>query len=607
MPLRELYELYDRLLSQRSEYGIVRPGRSIQKIAFAVVVDRQGTLVDIQDISEEHNGRKEPLRMEVLGVTKPSGSGLNPCFLWDSVGYMLGWGADEKKRERALRTFEAFREKHLLVESEIRSEAFSAVCAFLRSWSPSRARKFEDVLAELQAGFGVFRLQGENRFVHEDEAIQEWWDRRTEGDSERMKTWWTASESAVHLPIRQCLVTGSSAPIARLHEPKIKGVCGSQPSGATIVSFNDPAYCSFGLEQSYNAPVSVEAAQRYAIALNALLDGPQRDRHRIVVGDTTVAFWTDRPTVVEDVFATFASEGSLALESVQDEGVRQKLAVFLRALKKGREVYSELAEAPEETAFYVVGLAAPTPARVAVRFFHKSSVADFLDRLREHHFHIAIERRFGESSRNPEPEVPSVGALLSSLRVTGGETPSVLNAGLMEAVLTGRHYPNSLYQLALRRIAVDHEVSYLRAALIKGILVRNFGKEVTMSLDPSCRNPAYRLGRLFAVLERTQRDALGEQLNATIRDRFYSSASATPGVIFPRLLRTYQHHLAKLEPGWRVNREKLVQEILDPLEHFPTHLDLVEQGLFALGYYHQMNAFFRRHDETESEKRQETN
>ena len=118
-----------------------------------------------------------------------------------------------------------------------------------------------------------------------------------------------------------------------------------------------------------------------------------------------------------------------------------------------------------------------------------------------------------------------------------------------------------------------------------------------MSLDIARSEASYRLGRLFATLEKTQQDALGGSVGATIRDRFYASASATPAVVFPRLLRTYQHHLGKLEGGRRVGREKLVQEIVEPLADIPAHLDLTDQGLFALGYYHQMNAFYSRHEE----------
>ena len=116
-----------------------------------------------------------------------------------------------------------------------------------------------------------------------------------------------------------------------------------------------------------------------------------------------------------------------------------------------------------------------------------------------------------------------------------------------------------------------------------------------MSLDTERTDPAYLLGRLFATLEKTQRDALGE-IGASIRDRFYSSASATPGSVFPRLLRTYQHHLAKLAGGRKVNREKLVQGIVDPLTKFPSHFNLSEQGLFAIGYYHQIRSLYTKHD-----------
>jgi CRISPR-associated protein Csd1 len=182
------------------------------------------------------------------------------------------------------------------------------------------------------------------------------------------------------------------------------------------------------------------------------------------------------------------------------------------------------------------------------------------------------------------------------LRQTGRESkdiPPNLSAPLLRAVLTGCRYPESLLGAVIRRIRADREINYLRASIVKGCLIRNHGKEIPMSLDIEKPEPAYRLGRLFAALEKAQEDALGS-VNASIRDRFYSSASATPGTVFPRLLRTYQHHLGKLEGGLKIAREKLVQEILDPLKGFPAHMGLADQGLFALGYYQQRQAFFRK-------------
>lgn len=582
MLFRALYDLYQRL-ENNPDYDVAPPGRSHQKVTFVVVLDEDGSLVAIQDARQPVDGRLMPRRVLVPGGTKPSGSGLNPCFLWDNPAYLLGF--DPAKPGRAVREFESFRDRHVSLRSQIPYEGYGAVCRFLEAWSPESCVSYP-ILAEVSSGFGVFQIRGETGYVHEHPAIATWWDQKF--------------EAAGSGPIGQCLITGKMAPIARLH-PKLKAVSGSQPSGATIAGFNQKAYESYGWTQSFNAPVSEEAAHRYATALNALLDGPRRDKHRLVVGGTTVVFWTDKPSPVEDVFAAFAARGSSALiaDEAQDETVRAKLEAFVRALRQGREVYSELDRDSDSTGYFILGLAAPTPARIAVRFFHQGRLAELLDNLRRHYSDIGIERQFGEDSRRPEPEFPPASLLLDQTcpRKAGKpdreRIPPVLAGPMLEAIVTGGRYPDGLYAAVMRRITADREVNYPRACVIKGYLVRNLRREVNVNLDTSRADPAYRLGRLFAVLEKTQQDALGN-VGATVRDRFYSSASATPASVFPRLLRTYQHHLAKLEGGRKVNRERLVQEVVAPLVDIPAHLGLADQGLFALGYYHQMNSFFTK-------------
>jgi len=163
----------------------------------------------------------------------------------------------------------------------------------------------------------------------------------------------------------------------------------------------------------------------------------------------------------------------------------------------------------------------------------------------------------------------------------------------MRAILLGTDYPASLITAVHNRIRAERDVTYLKAAILKAWLIRNHHQNITTMLDESNTNPGYRLGRLFAVLEKTQQDAL-PGINATIRDRFYASASATPQAVFGRLLRTYQHHLAKLDVGVKITREKQTQEILAPLSDFPAHLNLQNQSQFALGYYHQRKAFFTK-------------
>lgn len=585
MILQSLYELYGRLGADEA-YMIAPPGWSRQKVGLKVVIGRDGELFDIQDARIKENGKPRSRQIFVPGKTKPSGSSLNPCFLWDNAAYTLGFEADEdeKKRARAKKSFEAFKSKHLNLEEEIGSEAFSAVCRFLDRWDPSLAGNYP-VLEEVQSGFVVFQLQGESSFVHEDEAVTAWWNKHS-----------TANNDVVE---GQCLITGDFGPIARLHEPKIKGVAGSQGAGATIVGFNSDAFESYGKSSSFNAPVSSEAVRKYTTALNALLDGPMSYKHRLSLGDATIAFWTTSPTIAEDIFARFASQGSGALENqeVQDEATRRKLEAFLKALRLGREAYAELDEHPEETRFNMLGMTGQAGGRIGIRFFYSGTLGELLDNLRKHYNDIRTEPQPAGKKRKADPEFPASWLLLAQTARESKEIPPVLSGPLLRSIITGAKYPQALFSAVIRRIHADRAVNYARVCVIKGYLVRNLKKEVTMSLDKERLDPAYRLGRLFAALEKTQLDGLGEKLNATIRDRFYSSASATPGSVFPRLLRTYQHHLAKMEGGLKVNREKLVQEIMDPLVSFPAHLNLADQGLFAIGYYHQTRSFYQKKED----------
>jgi len=573
MILHALYELYGRL-AKESAYQIAPPGYSPQKISFKVVLHPDGKLHEIQDARVQQDKKLRPDLRLMPGKGKPSGSGINPCFLWDNSGYMLGFKPDDPKPERSLKTFEAFKDKHLRLESVVNQTSFSAICRFLESWDPAKA---EEILSEVEVGtgFGMFELLGGGR-IHEEKAIDVWW--QSQMDTEPIE------------PDGQCLISGELAQIANL-QPKIKGVMGAQSAGASLVSFNAKSYESYGLEQAYNAPVGKDAAFRYGVALNALLNGPKSDSHRIIVGDSTTVFWTGESSPIESAFGCFFSHGS----EVQDEDLRQSLEVFIKALRHGKEAIVDLAN-PEDT-FYILGLA-PNAARLSVRFYHQSTVADFIETLRKHYADMQIVRQFDETSKKPDPEFPATWQLLRETARESKEIPPLLSGALMRAVLTGHNYPEFLLAFILRRIRADRKINYLRASVIKGVLVRNHHKEISMALDPDNPDIAYRLGRLFATLEKTQKDGLGEKLNATIRDRFFSSASANPRAVFPRLIRTYQHHLARIENvGARVNREKLMQEIFDtigPPQGFPAHLNMEQQGMFAIGYYHQTKAFYTK-------------
>ena len=250
--------------------------------------------------------------------------------------------------------------------------------------------------------------------------------------------------------------------------------------------------------------------------------------------------------------------------------------------------------------FYLVGLS-PNGGRVSLRFIYKNTLSTLYERLGAHFRDIGLEPSPPHGKWRGDPEFPSLRDLLEQTAREPKNIPPLIEGALIHSIVEEARYPYALFAAVIRRIHADRKVDYLRCSVLKGYLNRNLNKGLPMALDDSRSDPPYLLGRLFAALEKTQEDALGGSLNKTIRDSFYSSASATPGVVFPRLLRTYQHHLSKLQGGHRVNRERLIQAILSGAEAFPKSFDLSEQGAFAIGYYHQRQAFFTPSKTSESD------
>ncbi len=584
-PLRALDLLYGRLAAD-TRYDLARPGYSAQKVSFCILLNPDGSLSAIQDERDATGKKPLPRLLPLPGQAKPAGQGLNPCFLWDNSAYLLGYKPKDEKPERTAKAFAAFRERHLALESTLADPSFTAVCTFLRAWTPARALEHKAQLDDFAAtGFGVFRLVGEHAYVHDRPSLAAYWERLELG----------ADPDA---PRGQCLISGEAdQPLAQLIEPAIKGVSGAQSSGAKIISFNCDSFVSYGKDQALNSPISQASAFRHATALNALLAGPQSRLHRVQVGDATTVFWTGAPTVTESLFAAFLDGHTPESEDLaQDETLRARLGTFFEVLRTGGGRTLDRLTDDATTPFYVLGLS-PNAARLSVRFWHAGTLGSLVDHLRAHYEALRIVRP-------PGPHNPEFPAAWQLLRQTGRESKDIspLLAGpFLRAVLIGAPYPPTLASAVIARIRADREITYLRASILKAFLNRNHDKKIPMSLDLTRPEPAYRLGRLFAALEKTQEDAL-PGINATIRDRFYSAASATPSTVFPRLLRTYQHHLTKAAGqrgiGLKINRERLVQEICSGVADMPAHLGLEGQSLFALGYYHQSQAFFAKADDT---------
>jgi CRISPR-associated protein Csd1 len=569
-PLAALVDYYHRLEKDPNQ-EVAKFGYSRQKISFVVVIDLDGSLHAIQDARRESGGKQVPDSMLVPGQSKPSGQGINPCFLWDNGRYMLGCRPDDDDPARTTACFAAFRDMHLGREDEVGDQSFSAVCRFLQRWDPQNAAD-QPLLLEVGRGFGVFRIRSDDRYVHTRPRVMEYWNKQILAPSIAGEVTGTS------------LVTGSAEPIARLHEPKIKGVVGAQSSGAVLVGFNDSAYESYGKSQSYNAPIGVRDAFRYTTALNHLLaDGARRVR----IGDATVVFWTDREEAkgAEEVFAALFGESTAAVEAGESGRTVDRLRAFLAAARQGH--LADQVSDPEAP-FYVLGLS-PNASRVNVRFWLAGTVAQFVERLSRHEQDLDMT-----GARPGGPPLMIRRLLLETAREPKDIAPQLVGE-VARAVLGGSAYPQALFGAVVRRVRADAEMNHARAAILKAFLVRNRKSEVAMALDKDSPDQAYQLGRLFAALEKTQEDAGGRELNRTIKDRYFGAASATPASIFPMLLRLHQHHMNKIEnTGLRVNREKLMSEICGRISRFPLHLPLEQQGLFYIAYYHQRQDFFTR-------------
>ena len=592
MILQALVRYYQRMV-EREAKGIAGYGYSPEKISYEIVLAPDGTVLAVNDIRDTTGKKAQP---RVLDVPQPEKRtvGIKSNFLWDKTSYVLGVSATSKRTDKEHEAFKAFHEEAL---AGTQDEGLQALLAFLRRWSPDQFQAPLFLEEMLDANL-VFRLGDERRHLHEREAAQTVRARLLGKES--------AEEGAQPISVSSaiCLVNGEVAPIARLH-PAIKGVNGAQSSGASLVSFNLDAFTSYGKSQGDNAPISEQAAFAYTSVLNYLLRRSPDNRQRLQVGDTSVVFWAEAAGSEADAQAAESFLASL-LVPADDDSEAERLRTVLDGLSKGRPLAELAPGLAPGTRMYVLGLA-PNASRLSVRYWQADTLEVFAKRLAEH----AQDLRIEPLPWRIEPTVYRL--LLATVPNREGAMPKADDAfdnligETMRAILSGGLYPRSLLANTVMRIRSDGNLSGMRAAICKGVLTRErrrgihtSDEEIPVSLDKQSTLPGYQLGRLFAVLEYVQRCALGGQVNATIRDRYYGAASATPAAIFPVLLRNTQNHLGKLRkerPGQAVTLEREIRDIVEGLpDRFPRSLKIEGQGSFAIGYYHQSHTHFTKRD-----------
>lgn len=546
---------------------IARQGWGKSRISYALELGEGGEVCRVIPLeTADERGKSRPREMELPAPVKRT-VGVASNFLWDNGSYLLGHAKDAAKDSRAGKCFAAAKELHCSLLSGSEDPFAQAICRFFENYDPALGST-DPVLAgeweNLISGCNLTFAYG-NQYPGDNEALARAWESHYGQDAEGEKL--------------RCLITGEPAVPEKTH-PAIKRLYGAQSSGAALVSFNAPAFCSYGREQNENAPVGQYGAFAYTAALNYLLS--DRRHYRRIGGDTYV-FWAEgAEEQYEDAFGAFLDGNS---DTVKDED----LASVLDALAGKKLCNWDNLPLNPENRFYVLGLA-PNAARISVRFFLQDTFDVFAQRLKAHYDRLEIIR----PSFDNRTQLPLWLLLQETVnRQSRDKTASPqMSADTLRAILTGGRYPATLFQQTMLRIRAEHDITRGKAAIIKAYLLRNDTQQnrmeaLTVKLNDDCNDLPYVLGRLFSVLEDIQQQA-NPGINTTIKDRYFSSASATPAVVFPVLLNLAEKHQKKLSAGQKVYNSKRLQDLLGRIrESYPTHLTLSDQGIFQLGYYHE--------------------
>lgn len=560
-----LISYYDRL--QRCD-NVPPFGFSVEDIGFSITINNEGIIIgEPKDLRTKISTNTYDFKPSIVPYSntanvRSSGAAKVPNFMVDKADYIFGMSGTSIKKVH----HESFKNLINEVCPETKDIGILAVKLFLKNWriEDSVNLPFWKEISGMHGKRIAFELEGFQGFIHEREAVKKYWAE------------YIAKEKYSK---GICLIDGQVHSIQPQYSQYKFG------SGASLVSFNESAYESYGKKRGENAPISVDAEFKSATALKYLLRSKVQ---RLRIGDATTVYWTERNSPVETFMGVILNP--------QDDGIDNiSVQKFLEAARKGAK--PDVPDYNGDVKTYILGLSL-NKARLAVRFWHACSVDQLKDRIGRHFNDLQIERY-----HDNDIQFPGIWHLLKETARETKDISPVLGGALMRSILEGINYPLNLYNGVLNRIRADQakknkatgkqiqNVNYIRASILKAVLTRNFTMEVPMSLDKEKKDIAYLSGRLFAVLEKAQIDALGKGINSTIKDRFYGAASSTPASVFPRLLKLAQHHIAKAEYGNVSDRR--IAEIIENIDHFPDCLNMQQQGLFAIGYYQQRNELYK--------------
>ena len=589
MILHALKEYYDRVAAD-PDSEIAPEGFERKSLEFLIVISENGDFVGIED-TREIVGKKPIAKVFLLPRSKGRSGAkayATTFLLWDHIGYLLGQPiSDEKSQKQHSTWLKALEDMPDELADDIGVKAMRRFYSSGGVYKAIACDEFKDCLKATSCNM-AFRLQTDSYPVPCRPSVQNYVSKSLSEDKEASDD--VATKNGV------CIVTGESGEIARTH-----GRTPINKDTKCLIGFQkNSGYDSYGKEQGFNAPIIKSTEFAYVTGLNTLLKSKSQ---RLNVGDVATVFWAAKRTKFESEFSFFFSGPPTDNPAEGTQKIRELFASF----KNGVYV-----EDDKDTDFYILGLS-PNAARISVRFWHHGKIAEFASHIRQHFEDLEIVKPAYE------PAFYSLFKLLANVCLQDkiDNLPPKLAGDFIQTILNGSPYPSTLLQAALRRIRCNgkdnkgnskERVNGARAALIKSYLNRyqriydKKQKELSMALDIDQPSIGYQLGRLFATLAKIQ-DEAQPGINATIRERFYGAACASPVTVFANLLKLMKHHLAKLPKGRAITFEKLVGEIMSHLSDFPAHLDLHEQGRFAIGYYHQWQDFFTKADTKETSEK----
>lgn len=583
MILNALCSYYDELLKlgEVPPFGYEKVGAS-----YELVLDEDSNIVNLTEFSDDSDGKSK--KRNFIMPTRGKSSKIKAALVCDNAGYIFGLSGSLDKQKTEEKKFEAAKSFHLQILKDCHSKEAEAIKNYFRKWDINKAWEEEHILSAVRSkgdalpGNIVIRLVGESNYFHENAEIVNVWleeNKRENEDKEKR--------------ISQCGITGEISEIALLHE-QFQGIKGANATGTSLVCFNKDSDLSYGLNQSFNSNVSVEASFKYAQALKYLLSSREQ---KMVLGEDTIVFWSEKKDCDnEAIYARSFRHNSEENEenmTKKDKNIENAVNIILKEGRNG--LYNK--SMPDinidlKSKFYILGLS-PNAGRVSVRYFLFNTFGFFMDVLKQHYDDVSIK-----GSKLDEGKPMSIHRLLYAIKnqnASNSKVNPLLAGALMRSIMTGSNYPVGLYNEVISRVKNEKNITQARAAIIKGYLNRKNRKlkkeeELKVEINEE-KTGAYMLGRLFAVLENIQKTALGTNLNSTVKDRYFTSASTTPALVFPAMLRLAEKHLKKIKKGNTPELggylEKLMNNLAANAGGYPKALDIEDQGYFMDGYYQQ--------------------